>query len=67
MQIYDRTTGVVLASCKAHLFGSGINRLLITPDTRHIVTAGEDASIRVWELPGSIRQACLAEQQVGGC
>lgn len=64
-QVYDRQSGKVLASSKAHLGGTAISRVLLTPDAGHVVTVGEDASVRAWALPEHIRLACLSEQEVG--
>ncbi|GAB4823344.1 hypothetical protein N2152v2_010390 [Parachlorella kessleri] len=63
LQILDRETGHVLARSKAHLSGTVVARVLLTPDSAHVVTVGEDACIRVWGVPPAVKLKCLAEQE----
>lgn len=63
LQVYDRGSGKLLASSRVHLAGTSITKVLISPCSSTIITVGEDASIRAWEVPDGLKSVCLSEQQ----
>ena len=54
----------MLARSKAQLSGTAVARVLLTPDSSHVITVGEDACIRVWGVPPEVKLKCLAEHEV---
>lgn len=64
MQLYDRESGRVLAAAKAHLGGTAVSRVLLSPSASELLTVGEDGSLRLWAVPPAAALRSQVEQQV---
>jgi len=54
VHIYDAETGDAVGACSGHR--GGIYTLQFHPDSRHLITAGFDGTVRIYDLSGKLEQ-----------
>ncbi len=58
--LWDVPNQRAVASLRAHT--RAVRGLAVAPDGRHAVSAGDDAAVRLWQLPGSDGGVSLAQE-----
>ncbi|PRW59476.1 WD repeat 62 [Chlorella sorokiniana] len=57
-----KPTATAVGSCKAHIAGTAIAKVLILPDSGCVLTAGEDGSVCTHRLPATIAAMLLSRR-----